>query len=460
METGSAAAPKLDLLEGHFVSGDMVQARKTATDILIDARNTCRTGTAKQKENPGCSVLGAIESSNHYWMVVWAGAGADDKPELHRLLSPQSKARPYALDLPGIGGSGSESPLYEVFIATHPKSTLVSAYASTRSENPINAQLIAFAQQVFTPLLSLVEAVARGGETKTAGALPPTLYVTVSSVVLPFERATMTVKSRATVSLTIEAATKIFADLGLKLSLGGFDQSGFARKLTASFVEAASQELARCKAGLTANGDCAGLSGRLDLLFATIFEQCKATCVPGSTPTDDDLKAMKGVDKAFRAVLESGLSQSVEADASLANTPATYFALGAVAGMLVSGTPDKARVTLDENGNLKADPLGRAVTMAVVNYAPRGYDAAEASPSKRERYRLFFGGVLTPDFGIGAGGSILIVRGLAINGGGGVLFSRGLKDGDEVGNAPKDPLDPFAKATTKFWFVGLSYNFK
>jgi hypothetical protein len=121
---------------------------------------------------------------------------------------------------------------------------------------------------------------------------------------------------------------------------------------------------------------------------------------------------------------------------------------------------NKNRVKVNDNGNLVADPLSRLLTMVVLNWSPGGYDADAPTPQASERFRLLAAGIITPDPGIAVGGSILLVRGLALTGGYGLIFTRGLGPDDEIGKPPTNTRDPLDFARAKVWFAGVSYNFK
>src|SRR4029079_2691873 len=83
------------------------------------------------------------------------------------------------------------------------------------------------------------------------------------------------------------------------------------------------------------------------------------------------------------------------------------------------------------------------LTMAMVNIHPAPYDAQQDRPTWAERFRLFAGTSITPDFGIGGGAGVMIVRGLTVNVGWANLFVKTPRAGLSIGQTPpvgKAPL--------------------
>jgi hypothetical protein len=121
---------------------------------------------------------------------------------------------------------------------------------------------------------------------------------------------------------------------------------------------------------------------------------------------------------------------------------------------------NKTRVKLNDAGNLVADPLRRQLSMVLLHWSPSGYDDDAPRIQRAERFRLFASGIITPDFGVGAGASFLLVRGVGITGGGGLLVTRALGPNDGLGKPPGEPSKPFAVGVAKTAFVGICLNFK
>ena len=202
--------------------------------------------------------------------------------------------------------------------------------------------------------------------------------------------------------------------------------------------------------------------------FNDAFVEADANCQADCKPIDpqnphplspDDVSAKKAVEGKFRAFVDA-LPKTVSTDTSFTNTPPTHFSFGtATAFVVTSFSSSRARVKIDNNGRIAADPLPRQITMLVVNWSPAGYDASSFRPLPREVSQVFFGAIIVPDFGVGAGWSRQFVRGLAFNAGGGFILSKGLRARDQIGQPPTDGTKPFDLAFTPVIFLGASVNF-
>lgn len=148
----------------------------------------------------------------------------------------------------------------------------------------------------------------------------------------------------------------------------------------------------------------------------------------------------------------------VATKSKLFNRPLTRFSFGVVSSLVVSSSESNTRATI-QSGNLTEDPLRGPMPMGVVNIHPWKYDADSEDVSWRERFRLFAGGILSPDFGFSAGAGLQLIRGFSLNGGVGLLFIDTLKEGEELGKRPVDPEDPFEYGTATVLFFGVGYNF-
>jgi hypothetical protein len=179
-----------------------------------------------------------------------------------------------------------------------------------------------------------------------------------------------------------------------------------------------------------------------------------------TNPSSADADAIELVDQRFRELVVNALSVSAELDVTFKNRPLTHFAFGAGAAVMAYASVNRVRTKLDDdNGLLVSDPLPRVMTMAFVNWSPRGYDEASSSLRASERFRAFFGAALTPDFGVVGGINVLLQRGIGIVGGVGVLFGKGA-EAEEVGEPPPASEDPFKLAVGRTVFVGISYNYR
>ena len=148
----------------------------------------------------------------------------------------------------------------------------------------------------------------------------------------------------------------------------------------------------------------------------------------------------------------------VATKSKLFNRPLTRFSFGVLSSLILSTSASSPRATI-QSGNLTEDPLRGPMPMGVLNIHPWPYDADSEEGSWKERFRLFAGGILSPEFGFSAGAGVQLVRGFSLNAGVGLLFIDILKEGEEFGKKPVDPEDPFEYGTATAFFFGVGYNF-
>ena len=151
-------------------------------------------------------------------------------------------------------------------------------------------------------------------------------------------------------------------------------------------------------------------------------------------------------------------ADKVSTKSKLFNRPLTRFSFGVLSSLVLSSSESSTRATI-QSGNLTEDPLRGPMPMGIVNIHPWKYDADSEDVSWRERFRLFAGGILAPDFGFSAGAGLQLIRGFSLNAGAGLLFIDTLKDGEELGEKPVDQEDPFEYGTATVFFFGVGYNF-
>ena len=142
----------------------------------------------------------------------------------------------------------------------------------------------------------------------------------------------------------------------------------------------------------------------------------------------------------------------------LFNRPLTRFSFGVVSSLIASSRESNTRATI-QSGELTEDPLRGHMPMGILNIHPWAYDDEAEEVDWRERFRLFVGGIVAPEFGLSAGAGIQFVRGFSLNAGVGLLLIDTLKEGEEIGKDPVDPHDPFEYGTATVLFFGVGYNF-
>jgi hypothetical protein len=362
----------------------------------------------------------------------------------------------YSADLPGVLG------LTEVFVAGSVSARGASLYTSTAEKDPLVEQLPGFVQAIFAPLSTTVAGIlgrvkgkadARSFEKAVA---PPQLGVIISSVVLPLARASIRLQMQARDLATVEEFTGAVGRLGAALIFDGAGRSTPARAQVTKLVDELPVVAAdKCAASGSTAPAPVPCRGALDAEIKAAYDAAMAT-----KPSTADADAIELVDQRFRELVVNALSVSAELDVTFKNRPLTHFAFGAGAAVMAYASVSRVRTKLDDdNGLLVSDPLPRVMTMAFVNWSPRGYDAASPSLRASERFRAFFGAALTPDFGVVGGINVLLQRGIGIVGGVGVLFGKGA-EAEEVGKPPAASEDPFKLAVGRTVFVGISYNYR
>ncbi len=159
----------------------------------------------------------------------------------------------------------------------------------------------------------------------------------------------------------------------------------------------------------------------------------------------------------IKDVVQKGKDEITQ-DFKLLNRPLTRFSFGVVSSVIVSSLESSTRATI-QSGDLTKDPLRGHMPMGILNVHPFAYDAESENVGWSERFRLFIGGILAPEFGISAGAGLQLIRGFSINAGAGLLLIDTLKAGEKIGEEPLDPEDPFEYGTSTVFFVGVGYNF-
>ncbi len=335
---------------------------------------------------------------------------------------------------------------------------MTSLYTSTREDDPVLAQLPAFAQALAGPLFSTVATMAGrlSAHGAVAGMEPPPLWATVKRVGLPFRRASVRLQAAAREPVPGEAFAEDAARLAASLAFTRVPHAPCARQLATTLRD----ELP----GVTSTPVCSALDAKpleclaaFDAVLTSRFEAVAGEC-EGGKPSKETRNALEAVDDEFRALVQNGTSASADLDFTFKNRPPSHFALGGGAAVIAAASLTRARVDT-KSGVLVADPLGRVMTLAFVNWSPAGYDEKSPHVSAAERFRPFVGAALTPDFGPAAGLNILIVRGLGLSVGGALLFGKGA-DASAIGQKPPVPDDPYDLAVARAAFVGLTYNTK
>ena len=459
---GCEAKPVLDLLTLRNNQGDWSAFQREARALLDALR-----GQAPAPPSPiarcaapakmlTAEAQAALDYRRRHVALVWVGADALGKVQLMRAIVRWPEPEPYSADLPGLAG------LTEVLVAGSVSARGASLYVSTADKDPFAQVLPQFVETVFAPLSATLAGIlgrVRGGREAREfdpASTPPHLGVTISHVVLPVARATIRLQTKVRDLVTAAEFTDAVGRLGTTLLFDGAGRSNLARAQITTIVNDLPVVAAKsCAADGSAVPPQVACRNALDGLLKTAFD----TAVAGK-PSNADATAIERVDQQFRALAVNALAVNGELEITFKNRPRTHFSFGAGSAVMVHASVNRVRAKLNEStGNLASDPLPRVMTMAFVNWSPRGYDEASSKLRASERVRAFVGAALTPDFGLIGGVNVLLVRGIGIVGGAGALFGKGA-EADEVGKAPAASNDPFKLATSKVAFVGISYSYR
>jgi len=134
------------------------------------------------------------------------------------------------------------------------------------------------------------------------------------------------------------------------------------------------------------------------------------------------------------------------------------FSFTAVSGVILHSYHAGDRVKVS-SGKLAKDPVACNLTMGAVNIHPFQYDGNAEHMTVAERFRFFAGGVVVPNFGVGGGLSMGIIRGLSFNAGYAELFVSKLGKGEVLDAAPKS-TNPFSIGMAGAVFFGGGFTFK
>jgi hypothetical protein len=436
---------KLDELDEHFAAGDFETARRVGREILDALAKASKSAAYDHRRN-------AV-------VLLWLGTDASGGGILRRLSLSSSSSNPFSGDLPGLRPGNEPPQLYEVLLTLDKRSSATSQYTFTREANPILAEIPSAVEALAGPLFGFVAAVRplrgpRGVVGERESQRPISIWATASRIPIPLVRASVTVKTLARIPISTDEWKEDVDRLAVKLAFELVPRSKPARDCIEIYQHdaVAVAKSDACSGEQASAGAC---RSAFDSAFTTAYERCL-----GRGLGEDDAKALQVVDDKYRELVATGRATRIEGSAELRNTPRTHFGFGLGAALILHASLSDDRVKLDDSGLLVRDPLPRQMTMLMLHWSPAGYDADAPKIERSERWRLFAAGVLTPDFGLAAGGSMLVVQRLGVNLGAGVLFSKSLKSGDEIGSPPSNATDAYGVAKAWVVFTGINVSFK
>lgn len=158
----------------------------------------------------------------------------------------------------------------------------------------------------------------------------------------------------------------------------------------------------------------------------------------------------------------AGLLTLAGATSTASSTP-TQYTLGPLTRWAFSlGVGHLTGTFLHNPATAPADPA----TWISLDYHPAKFDETRYSQTVAERFRLFGGIALTPNFGLVAGSGIGLVRGLTLEGGVGAVLANVVTGPKQSGCTPSEDNGfmcagaPTGRRVLGIVFVGLGYSFQ
>jgi hypothetical protein len=403
-----------------------------------------------------------IALKRDYVLFVWPDTlPAADKPVLLSAVLHDPSGDPYARVIPGLK---NETPprFFEVFVTDNPKASIASYYISKPLADPLLAQVPDVVDKFLGPLFTRIEANLSHALIPTAApAKAGELWAVVREVRLPESRAGVEVKLSASLPAS---ATDALDTLAADLERRGYSNTP---EQTTAF------DAARSKMKAAADNpvcDGAPRACRNELHKAVTDAIGPELRKPLS---DSDREAVRSLETALHTAIDELTPDVVAGELALDNSPLTHLGFGLLSAFIAHSYGDDPRAKIDSN-KVTADPLGRALQLVVLNWSPWGYQEKTTRRwSPRAFVRLFGGVVFSPDVGIGAGASFMVLSNLGVNVGYAHLFISKPEDGLQIGDDLSEKLtdgtfkfsdqlrrDPLRTGRRDALFVGVSYNFK
>jgi hypothetical protein len=441
-------------LTSAYEAGDAEAFHKTA-GVVIDFVRRCAGDNAN---HPDRALLEGLDLGSDYVVLAWPAVNQFSERTLYASLVHRGVPL-HNRSLPGLTHAAG-ARLFQIFVAPSVLDRLAGVYVSEREPHPVAGQLPALASAVAGPLLTALAArqgtIDHRREALSAqeAAVAAPSWASVARVDLPFRRASIHTELRASVAPSVTAIEHEAEALGNRMAFLDVPHIPCAIELATGLAAVLSSLAGTCADSPRACTEAA--HGQFLSKYRAQEPLCQGTT---SADTRRNLVGLQRVDSAFRTYVGQLERTVLPATLDLENAPPSRFSLGVVTGYLPYARARDARVRMAD-GVITPDPLARRASLVVVNGAFRAYDATRFSPGWRERTRWFAGAVIAPDVGAGAGVSLLVVRGLALNVGGVMIVVRTPATGETVGRAPVDPSNPFGVGAVRAALIGLSYNFK
>lgn len=449
---GAGCESPAAVLNRNLSRGDMPKTQRYAAELL---QTLAETGPPDLR-----TALG--DTKRNYYRLIWMGRDESSSgPVSVQSIVVHYGERDVIRTLPGLGDS-SASQLIDVFISADPSAVLDTQYMSVPARDQLSAQIPAFVEK--TGLIGFIAGLplARG-----ASAGVSTTYA-VARAALPLTHADLRIRDTVITPGSVAGVKRASAELRDHLSAREARLSPCAQTLASADADAIAKGLALDACAIPPNQPAGLTSGQVNACRTALKDLLEeaytraSTCRDTPPPPGDD--AVLRVDKEFTDLIGSLRESRRTAEFRLANQPRTRYSLGVLSSAII-GTPRYAKSTtirakVGATGALIQDPMPTMLTMALVNIHPRPYDAQQDSATWSERFRFFAGTAVTPDFGIGGGAGVMIVRGLTANAGWATLFVKSPRSGFAIGQTVPVGKTPLGVSRAGVWFAGLSYSFR
>jgi hypothetical protein len=502
-----ADARILDLWASYYYSHQWERLQAEARDALEKVNAIPRPPAVEGCPKPGDHTF---DFATNTYRIVFVSQAQNPAGEVINFQISPIERDPYAARLPGV------EKFFDVFLDYSGDGKLRSSFTSSATANPVVEALPGFVKQIpLTGLANFVHLQQQGFELQANANLadirkwrwsdadrpkPGAIYVSVGKVELPFDRGTVAIGDEAVIPpspVTFDAAesTKFLtsaAELRDHIVVREAGGSACAQYVARCLYDAVAVEIGNPSLTLQeASADCPNgawiqhqvppsdscgrftepkpdiaecyeavsdgeskrclAAHRISEVYGSVT-RANSACVSGGRL---DFEAATDVEKAFLE-LTAGDVVKAKRDSVYENFEQQRLSLGLIAAVIVDRSGDP-RVKVD-SGKISADPVSGTLTMATVNFHPLGFDPKSMEPSRGERFRLFAGATLTPEFGLGGGVGYGIIRGLSVNLGYAWLRVDALKHSDRVEQAPSNSKDPFENGFSRVVFIGFGYS--
>lgn len=451
----------LDSLSTEYLSGDWAAFSRKAKGLV-------ERFLAANKADPP-----KFDLKRDYVELLWVGQQETaDEAVLFSAVVHDPAVEPYARVLPGVSGA-SGTKLFELVISDNTGASFESYWVSKPLPDPLLEQVPAVVQTLIGPLFTAAGAVM--GSTQLAlkalrTSPPPTkLRAILRQVALPEARAGAEQAAKVTLPPTADDFKKGLTNLESRLRAEGLTRS--CPELEMALTETMKRLLVT--SGTTA---CQPLkAGCLELMQTDVTDVMGPIIAAAtSAPAREDAQRLEA---ALRASVAALKATTVSGKFSFDNSPLTHLSFGLLSSFAPKFWGSDQRAKIDSN-KIVADAPVRALQMVVLNWSPWGYQQKTSRRwTPRGFVRAFTGIVYSPDLGVSAGASFMVLSNIGVNVGYARLFiarpEAGLDLGADLSEKAPDAQgqstfkysnelrrDPLRRGELGALFFGVSYNFK